>query len=123
MAHTRVVSAIKDLDFIGPIHIKTMTFEERDMFLSDRYYEVKAGEIDQHQFLSDIETIESILNWDVCSAKPRSYIYGIRFKAMDVIRYFTCDLTGVECVIVRDNTTGEELCFDVNEFFPEMVGK
>ena len=62
MAHTRVVSAIKDLDFIGPIHIKTMTFEERDMFLSDRYYEVKAGEIDQHRFLSDIETIESILN-------------------------------------------------------------
>jgi len=42
---------------------------------------------------------------------------------MDVIRYFTCDLTGVECVIVRDNITGEEFCFDANEFFPETVVK
>lgn len=40
---------------------------------------------------------------------------------MNVVRYFTCDLTGVECVIVRDNTTGEEFCFDANEFFPEKV--
>jgi hypothetical protein len=36
---------------------------------------------------------------------------------MTIVRCFTCGLTGVECVIVRSNTTGEEYCFDANEFF------
>ena len=35
---------------------------------------------------------------------------------MELVRYFTCGLTGAECVIVR-NDTGEEYCFDATEFF------
>lgn len=62
MAHTKRVSAIIDLDFIGPIHIKTMTMDERKMFLSDRFYEMKAGEISERELISNLESIDSILN-------------------------------------------------------------
>ena len=62
MAHTKRVSAIIDIDFIGPIHIKTMTMDERKMFLSNMFYEMKAGEISERELISYFESIDSILN-------------------------------------------------------------
>lgn len=62
MAHRKIISALNDTMFIGPIHVKTMTLDERKMFLSDRFYEMKAGEISEHQMMCDMESIDSILN-------------------------------------------------------------
>ena len=62
MAHRKIISALNDIMFIGPIHVKTMTLDERRMFLSDRFYEMEAGEISEHQMMCDLETIDSILN-------------------------------------------------------------
>lgn len=62
MAHTKRVSAIIDLDFICPIQIKTMTMVERKMFLSGRFFQMKAGEISERELISNLEAIDSILN-------------------------------------------------------------
>ena len=62
MAHRKIISALNDIMFTGPIHVKTMTLDERAMFLSDRFYEMKAGEISEHQLICDLESIDSILN-------------------------------------------------------------
>lgn len=62
MAHKKIISALNDIMFIGPIHVKTMTLDERKMFLSERFYEMKAGEISVHQLICDLESIDSILN-------------------------------------------------------------
>ncbi len=62
MAHRKIISALNDIMFIGPIHVKTMTLDERKIFLSDRFYEMKAGEISERELISNMESIDSILN-------------------------------------------------------------
>jgi len=62
MAHTKIVSAFNDINFIGPIHVKTMTLSERKMFLSDRFFQMQVGEISERELISNLESIDSILN-------------------------------------------------------------
>ena len=62
MAHTKIISAFNDIMFIGPIEVKTMTMDERKMFLIDRFYEMEAGEISERELISNLELIDSILN-------------------------------------------------------------
>lgn len=62
MAHTKIVSAINDINFIGPIYAKTMTLSERKQFLSDRFSQMQVGEISERELMSNMESIDSILN-------------------------------------------------------------
>ena len=66
------------------------------------------GLLDYIKFL--LKTIANKLG----EAREVSYIYDVNIKntIMEIVREFVCAITGVECIIWRDEDTGSEVCIE-----------